>query len=62
MRKLKQHHKALQSREDVEELHLGKETTEKITEIVETGQLTRNRMIQADSKAQTILMVSSRTY
>ena len=39
----------------MEELKLGTLTTEKVFEIVETGQLGRNKMIQADSKAQTIL-------
>lgn len=57
IRKVIKHPKALQKAKDVEALGLGKETTIKITEIVETGQLARNKAAQADPVAQIIFKV-----
>lgn len=43
-------------------LELGKETTAKVAEIVETGALARNKAVQADPVAQVILKVNLLQY
>ena len=59
IRKVTKLEKPLRKAKDVEDLGLGKETTIKLTEIVETGELARNKAVQADPVAQTILKVAS---
>lgn len=49
--------KPLRNRQDVQELQLGKESTAKVAEIVESGSLYRNKAFLADPKAQTIALV-----
>ena len=58
IRKVMKHPKALRGLKDVEALELGKETTAKVAEIVETGELGRNKAIQADAVAQIVLKVT----
>lgn len=57
IRKILKHGRPLRKLKDVESLELGKETTAKVAELVETGQLARNKASQADPTAQLILKV-----
>lgn len=51
------HPKTLRTQEDVRALDLGKETTAKVAEIVETGTLARNRALEVDPIAKVVLKV-----